>query len=232
MAVVVVHEFESEKGDGVDDTLVQPSDWNAEHVVTGLGDAAEKNTGTTAGTVAAGDDSRITGAAQKSANLSDMANAATAFGNIKQAATAGATGVVELATPAEALTGTDTARAVTPEGVKAVADTKEALGKLAAIRTVTDNDTLVLADAGKTVEMNHASAKEFTIPPNSSVAFPLNTYINLVRIGAGALTIQGGTGVTLNGVSTGTVTIPTQYGATTIYKRGTDEWVAPNLTAS
>ena len=37
----------------------------------GLGNAAVANTGTTAGTVAAGDDSRITGAAQKSANLSD-----------------------------------------------------------------------------------------------------------------------------------------------------------------
>ena len=47
-----------------------------------LGDAAAKNTGTTAGTVAAGDDSRITGAAQKSANLSDLANAGTARTNL------------------------------------------------------------------------------------------------------------------------------------------------------
>lgn len=57
-------------------------------------------------------------------NLSDVANAATAFGNIKQAATESATGVVELATTSEATTGTDTTRAVTPAGVKAVADTK------------------------------------------------------------------------------------------------------------
>jgi hypothetical protein len=40
------------------------------------------------------------------------------------AATTSATGVVELATTTEATTGTDTARAVTPAGVKAVADTK------------------------------------------------------------------------------------------------------------
>lgn len=37
----------------------------------------------------------------KSANLSDVANAATAFGNIKQAATTSATGVTELAVAAE-----------------------------------------------------------------------------------------------------------------------------------
>lgn len=46
----------------------------------------------------------------KTANLSDVANAATAFANIKQAATDAATGVVEIATVAEINAGTDTAR--------------------------------------------------------------------------------------------------------------------------
>ena len=52
-------------------------------------------------------------------NLSDVANTATAFSNIKQAATDTATGVVELATTTEATTGTDTVRAVTPAGLAA-----------------------------------------------------------------------------------------------------------------
>ncbi|MDN0104513.1 hypothetical protein [Yersinia bercovieri] len=47
-----------------------------------LGGAALLNVGTTAGTVAAGNDSRITGALQKSANLSDLANVATARANL------------------------------------------------------------------------------------------------------------------------------------------------------
>lgn len=50
-------------------------------------------------------------------NLSDISSASTAFGNIKQAATTSATGVVELATSAEALANTDTVRAVTPSGL-------------------------------------------------------------------------------------------------------------------
>lgn len=53
-------------------------------------------------------------------NLSDVANTATAFNNIKQAATTSATGVVELATTTETLTGTDTSRAVTPDSLAAL----------------------------------------------------------------------------------------------------------------
>ena len=50
-------------------------------------------------------------------NLSDVANAATSFSNIKQPASSTATGVVELATITEVNTGTDTTRAITPAGL-------------------------------------------------------------------------------------------------------------------
>ena len=50
--------------------------------ISDAGDSATKNTGTTAGTVAAGDDSRITGAAQTTLNLSDLASASTARTNL------------------------------------------------------------------------------------------------------------------------------------------------------
>lgn len=59
-------------------------------------------------------------------NLSDLSDAPLGFANIKQAATEEATGVVELATAAEATAGTDTERAVTPAGVKAVVDLLDA----------------------------------------------------------------------------------------------------------
>lgn len=52
--------------------LAQGADW----------DLSNPKVGTTPGTVAAGDDSRITGAAQKSANLSDLANVTAARTNL------------------------------------------------------------------------------------------------------------------------------------------------------
>lgn len=52
--------------------------------------------------------------AQKDQNLADIANAATAFGNIKQSATESATGVAEIATVGELETGVDDTRFVTP----------------------------------------------------------------------------------------------------------------------
>lgn len=52
-------------------------------------------------------------------NLNDVADKATAFANIKQAATDSATGVVEKATDAEVQTGTDTTRYVSPAGLTA-----------------------------------------------------------------------------------------------------------------
>jgi hypothetical protein len=52
-------------------------------------------------------------------NLSDVADAATSFGNIKQDATTGATGVGEIATQAEVDAGADTTRWVTPETLAA-----------------------------------------------------------------------------------------------------------------
>jgi hypothetical protein len=109
---------------------------------------------------------------------------------------------------------------------------EETLGKVRGISTKTDNYTFALTDAGQILEMNSASAKQFLIPANASVAFPLNTYLTGLRYGTGAVTIKGDTGVSLNGVSGGTITISAQYASAVVYKRGTNEWVAPNYTAT
>ncbi len=55
--------------------------------------------GTASGTAAQGNDSRITGAAQKASNLSDLANVATAVDNLGGAASTGSGGLVRTTSP-------------------------------------------------------------------------------------------------------------------------------------
>lgn len=83
--------------------------------------------------------------------------------------------------------------------------------------------TLVLADAGKVVEMNNASANTLTVPPNSSVAFPVGTVLEVCQIGAGATTVAAGSGVTIRTPST--LILRAQYSTAALRKRATDEWI-------
>ncbi len=99
----------------------------------------------------------------------------------------------------------------------------------AVVSTKTTSYTLVIGDAGAILEMNSASAQVFTIPPNASVAFAIGTTLELVRIGAGSVTITPGSGVTLpNAIQpagTSSRTITSQYTSASLYKRATNEWV-------
>lgn len=86
--------------------------------------------------------------------------------------------------------------------------------------------TTVLADNGKLVTLSNASPITLTVPLNSSVAYATGAIINVQQIGAGQVTIEGASGVTLT--STGaTATTPktrAQYSAASIIKTGTDSW--------
>lgn len=88
----------------------------------------------------------------------------------------------------------------------------------------TDSYTLVLADAGKVVEMDKATAQTLTIPLNSSVAFPVGTKIDVIQTGAGEVTIAATSGVTLNSEGS-KKKINAQWQAVTLVKRGADSWV-------
>lgn len=86
--------------------------------------------------------------------------------------------------------------------------------------------TTVLTDNGRLVTLNNAAAITVTVPLNSSVAYATGAIINVQQIGAGQVTIQGASGVTIT--STGaTATAPktrAQYSAASIIKTGTDSW--------
>lgn len=83
--------------------------------------------------------------------------------------------------------------------------------------------TTVLADQCKLVTLTNASAITLTIPPNSSVAYPVGTKIDLAQLGAGQVTVAGGTGVTVN--STPTLKLRAQYSAASCIKTATDTWL-------
>jgi len=87
--------------------------------------------------------------------------------------------------------------------------------------------TLVLADGDgiTTVTMNNASANTLTIPTNASVAIGTDVAISVMQYGAGSTTISGDTGVTVNGVSGGSVEIGTQYSGAVLTKTATDTWI-------
>ena len=87
----------------------------------------------------------------------------------------------------------------------------------------TGSYTLVLADASKIVEMNVGSANDLTVPPNSSVAFPVGTVIELFQYGAGQTTVVQGSGVTIRS-SGGKLKLTGQYSAASLRKIATDEW--------
>ena len=87
--------------------------------------------------------------------------------------------------------------------------------------------TTVLADNGKLITLSNASAITATIPPNSSVAYPIGAQINFVQLGAGQVTFIQGSGVTI--VSTGaTASAPktrAQYSSATAIQTSTDTWL-------
>ena len=92
------------------------------------------------------------------------------------------------------------------------------------IITITASETLALSYAGRFININSTSAVNITIPPNSSVAFPIGTEIEFYRANTGATKFIAGSGVTIHSVDSA-VNIDSQYGCAAIKKIGTDEWV-------
>lgn len=88
--------------------------------------------------------------------------------------------------------------------------------------------TFVLADgsgAGTNplVTASNASAQTYTVPPNSSVAFPVGTQIDIIQQGAGKVTLAQGSGVTINSASSNKA-IAAQFIGVSLIKTATDTW--------
>jgi hypothetical protein len=85
----------------------------------------------------------------------------------------------------------------------------------------TANYTLALADIATVVAVNSSSNLTITVPTNASVTFPVGSVVNVYRAGAGTVTVEGASGVTVRNEGD----IGQQYGEVSLRKRATDEWV-------
>lgn len=85
--------------------------------------------------------------------------------------------------------------------------------------------TLVLTDHARIVTMDNAASNVVTVPLNASVAYPLGTEIRIIQKGAGATSVTGDTGVTLNGISAGSGAMTGQWDEVRLYKEATDTWI-------
>lgn len=138
------------------------------------------------------------------------------------AASTTVSGIVELATVAEALAGTDTTRAITSDGLKAAVGTIQQNSKSA-------DYTLALTDVGGHIlhPASDANDRVFTIPANGSVAFPVGSAITIVNLAAAntiSIPITTDT-LTLAGLgTTGTRTLAA-YGVATLLKTSSTGWV-------
>ena len=143
-------------------------------------------------------------------------------------ASATAKGIVELATDAEAITGTDTVRAITPANLAAVLAAVR--GAYVGINAQTGTTyTPVLGDQGKLVTLTNAASITVTLPQNSSLAFPIGASIDFLILGAGQATFSAGSGATK--VPSGTITSRQTGAFVTVVKIATNEWAVGGDTA-
>ena len=100
------------------------------------------------------------------------------------------------------------------------------------IRTLTATaHTLELADLGSIVETTGSSAVTVTIPPEAVVPFEIGALINVTQVGAGVATVAAAAGVSLNGVTAGSVALSGQWAGAALVKRGADAWAIQGALA-
>ena len=137
-----------------------------------------------------------------------------------------------LASPA--LTGTATAVNLTVTGTSNMSangvqlsdgtQTKVGVPSITTIAQKTASYTLAaLTERDSMIEMNSASATTLTVPTNATIAYPVGTSIDVLRVGAGAVDVAAAAGVTIN--ATPGLKLRAQWSSATLIKRATDTWV-------
>ena len=137
-----------------------------------------------------------------------------------------------LASPA--LTGTATAVNLTVTGTSNMSangvqfsdgtQTKVGVPSITTIAQKTASYTLAaLTERDSMIEMNSASATTLTVPTNATIAYPVGTSIDILRVGAGAVDVAAAAGVTIN--ATPGLKLRAQWSSATLVKREANTWV-------
>jgi hypothetical protein len=83
--------------------------------------------------------------------------------------------------------------------------------------------TIALDDVDKLIKMNSSSNLTITIPPESSINFPIGSRLELYRAGTGEVTVVAGASVDIRSKLNNTK-ISTQFSGAMLTKIGTNEW--------
>ena len=109
-----------------------------------------------------------------------------------------------------------------------LAGTVNYLGAITTRAVTGTTDTFALTDINNyLITYSSTSSVAITIPLNSSVAIPVGSVINVIKIGAsGTITISGAVGVTVASAAavSASPTITTAFSAATCIKVATDSW--------
>jgi hypothetical protein len=91
-----------------------------------------------------------------------------------------------------------------------------------AVNTQNASYIAALSDADQLIYLNVAGANTLTIPPNSSVAFPVGTTLTVEQAGAGQCTVTAGAGVTLHNSSSNNTRA--QYSLVSAVQTAANQW--------
>ena len=131
-------------------------------------------------------------------------------------------------------TGTNTVANITVSGTSNMSangvqlsdgtQTKVGVPSITTISQKTASYTLAaLTERDSMIEMNSASATTLTVPTNATIAYPIGTSLDVLRVGAGAVDVAAAAGVTIN--ATPGLKLRAQWSSATLIKRATDTWV-------
>ena len=102
--------------------------------------------------------------------------------------------------------------------------TKQGVPSLTTIISKTADYTLSnLSERDSLIEINASGSTTLTVPADSSTNYPVGTSLDILRVGAGAVTVSPAAGVTLN--YTPGNKLRAQWSSATLVKRAANTWV-------